>query len=423
MSRRTQSSWQAPEEAVSNTDLAWVKNSMRKKYGEGVSTELFNQDEISKVRSFHRTLPDYRPTPLHNLRALANALGVGGVYVKDESHRFGLNAFKALGGSYAVARYLAQRLNRELTELSFSVLTSSEVKKQLGEITFATTTDGNHGRGLAWTAKQLRQRAVVFMPKGSSLYRLEKIRAEGAEAWITDLNYDDAVRMTAAKAKENGWVFVQDTAWEGYEEIPTWIMQGYGTMVAEAIEQLSAYGVNKPTHVFVQAGVGALAGAVQGYLASLYGEGRPQTIVAEANKADCLYRSALAGDGKPRVVGGDLDTIMAGLACGEPNVIGWRILRDYTDMFVSCPDEIAAKGMRILGNPLGQDSKVISGESGAVTAGLLWTLVNDDKLSTARRALGLDKNSQILLFSTEGDTDPVKYRRIVWDGEVPSAAR
>jgi len=396
---------------------------MLKKYGEGTATALFNTAEIEKARNFHRTLPDYRPTPLHSLKSLAKALGVGGVYVKDESYRFGLNAFKALGGSYAVARYLAQRLNRDIAELPFPVLTSPEVKEQLGEITFATTTDGNHGRGLAWTARQLGQKAVVYMPKGSSLYRLEKIRAEGAEASITNLNYDDAVRMTAAKAAERGWVVVQDTSWEGYEEIPTWIMQGYGTMAAEVLEQMANLGVAKPTHVFVQAGVGALAGSVQAYFASLYQENRPKTIVVEANKADCFYRSALAGDGKPRAVTGDMDTIMAGLACGEPNQIGWRILRDYSDMFISCPDWVAAKGMRILGNPLGKDLKIVSGESGAVTTGLLWALTLDDGLKEAREALQLNENSHILLFNTEGDTDPAKYRSIVWDGDIPSAAR
>jgi len=403
--------------------IAWVKNSMQKKYGEGSPVNAFSSQQIEKARSFHRTLPDYHPTPLRSLPSLARALGVGGVYVKDESCRFGLNAFKALGGSYAVARYLAQRLNRDIGELPFPVLISTEAKEQLGEITFATTTDGNHGRGLAWTARLLGQRAVVYMPKGSSLYRLEKIRAEGAQAWITDLNYDDAVRMTAAKAAECGWVVVQDTSWEGYEEIPTWIMQGYGTMAVEVREQMADWGEVKLSHVFVQAGVGALAGAIQGYFAALDQDNRPKTVIVEADKADCLYRSALAGDGKPRSVKGDLDTIMAGLACGEPNLLGWRILRDYSDFFVSCPDWVAAKGMRILGNPLGQDPKIISGESGAVTAGLLWSMALDDRLREARKALGLNKESQILLLNTEGDTDPATYRRIVWDGEIPSAAR
>lgn len=403
--------------------VRWTKNSMVKPNGTGVSTELFNEKAIEKAINFHRTFPDYQPTPLRQLDRLANNLGVGGIYVKDESYRFGLNAFKALGGSYAIGRYLAKQLNKDISELPFEVLTSPEIKKQLGDITFATTTDGNHGRGIAWTARQLRQKSVVYMPKGSSDYRLERIRSEGAEAEITDMNYDDAVRMTAEKAEKYGWVVVQDTAWEGYEEIPTWIMQGYGTMSAESFEQLNNFGIDRPTHIFVQAGVGALAGSVQGYFASLFKENRPITVIVEANQADCLYKSALAADGKPRVVGGDMATVMAGLACGEPNPIGWNILRDYSDVFVSCPDWVAAKGMRVLANPLLGDPKVISGESGAVTTGLLSTIMIDESLKEAREALQLDETSRILIFNTEGNTDPFKYRSIVWDGELPSAGR
>ncbi|MCO1603938.1 diaminopropionate ammonia-lyase [Desulfosporosinus nitroreducens] len=406
-----------------NDKIKWIQNSMVKQNGTGASTELFNKMAIEKAINFHRTFPDYQPTPLRELSKLANNLGVGGIYVKDESYRFGLNAFKALGGSYAIGRYLAKRLNKDISELPFEVLTSPEVKEQLGDITFATTTDGNHGRGIAWTARQLRQKSVVYMPKGSSQYRLERIRSEGATAEITDMNYDDAVRMTAVEAEKHGWVVVQDTSWEGYEEIPSWIMQGYGTMAAESIEQLNNLGIEKPTHIFVQAGVGALAGSVQGYFASLFKEGRPETVIVEADQADCLYKSALAADGRPRVVGGDMATVMAGLACGEPNLIGWNILRDYSDVFVSCPDWVAAKGMRVLANPLLGDPKVISGESGAVTAGLLSTLMIDEGLKEAREALHLDEKSQILLFNTEGNTDPFKYRSIVWDGELPSAGR
>lgn len=403
--------------------IKWIQNSMQNKTGTGVSTELFRKNAIQKAINFHRTFPDYQPTPLRQLNRLANNWGVGGIYVKDESYRFGLNAFKALGGSYAVGRYLAKRLNKDISELPFEVLTSPEVKEQLGDITFATTTDGNHGRGIAWTARQLRQKSVVYMPKGSSQYRLERIQSEGAFAEITNLNYDDAVRMTAVEAEKHGWVVVQDTAWEGYEEIPSWIMQGYGTMSAEALEQLNSFGIEKPTHIFVQAGVGALAGSVQGYFASIFKEARPKTIIVEADQADCLYKSALAADGKPRVVGGDMATVMAGLACGEPNPIGWNILRDYSDLFVSCPDWVAAKGMRVLANPLLGDPKVISGESGAVTAGLLSAFLTGDAFKEAREALELNEKSQILLFNTEGNTDPFKYRSIVWDGELPSAGR
>ncbi|HSW35888.1 MAG TPA: diaminopropionate ammonia-lyase, partial [Candidatus Limnocylindrales bacterium] len=233
--------------------------------------------------------------------------------------------------------------------------------------------------------------------------------------YITDMNYDDTVRMTANKAVKNGWVVVQDTAWKGYEDIPAWIMQGYAVMADEAMIQLNQQGINVPTHIFMQAGVGSLAGSIQGYFTSKFGDSRPITAVVEPNKADCFYQSALAGDGRPRKVTGDLDTIMAGLACGEPNPQGWNILWDYCDMFISCPDYIAAKGMRILGNPLGVDPRVVSGESGAVTTGILYEILKNENLTELREQLKLNQDSAILVFSTEGDTDPVNYRKIVWD--------
>lgn len=258
------------------------------------------------------------------------------------------------------------------------------------------------------------------MPKGSSLTRLENIRAEGAEASITDMNYDDAVRLAAKYADEHNGVVVQDTAWEGYEEIPTWIMQGYGTMASEALEQLREMKIERPTHIFVQAGVGSLAGAVQGYFASVFGKECPTTVIVEADEAACLYKSAVAGDGKARAVGGDMPTIMAGLACGEANTIGWEVLRDYSTAFVACPDWVAANGMRILGNPMKGDGKVVSGESGAVTAGLIYSIMTREDMKDLREKLNLNENSRVLLFSTEGDTDPDKYRSIVWNGEYPS---
>lgn len=398
--------------------VKWSSNGMLSNK-EKVSINFLNQQEIQQVKAFHESFPEYSYTPLRNLKQLAKHLGVAGVYVKDESYRFGLNAFKVLGGSFAIAKYLAQRLGKDMSQLDYETLISDETRKRLGEITFATTTDGNHGRGVAWTANRLKQKSVVYMPKGSSITRLNHIKAEGADAYITELNYDDAVRLTAENAQKYGWIVVQDTAWEGYEEIPTWIMQGYGTMAAEALEQLQQQQIDKPTHIFIQAGVGSLAGAIQGYFTSVFGEDRPQTIVVESNQADCLYQSVLANDGHPHIVTGDLNTIMAGLACGEPNTISWGVLRDYSEMFVSCPDWVAARGMRMLGSPLEEDCRIISGESGAVTTGLLATIMTDKKMEEIKAILGLDKNSKILLFSTEGDTDPDKYRSIVWDGECP----
>ena len=381
--------------------------------------EFLRDKEISKVKGFHESIPQYERTPLVKLENLAKMLGVEGVYLKDESYRFGLNAFKVLGGSFAMAKYMADKLGKDISELPYEKLISDEVRNELGDITFFTATDGNHGRGVAWTANKLKQKSVVYMPKGSSLIRLNNIKAEGAKASITELNYDDAVRLATEDAAKVGGIVVQDTAWEGYEDIPAWIMQGYGTMAKEAVEQLSEYGVERPTHVFIQAGVGSLAGAVQGYMAAKFEE-CPITVVVEADKADCFYKSAEAGDGKPRFVGGDMQTIMAGLACGEPNTIGFEILKNYSEAFISAPDWVSAKGMRILGNPLVGDEKVISGESGAVTTGALVSIMQDESLAELRKALKLDKNSKVLLISTEGDTDPDKYRSIVWDGECPS---
>ena len=407
--------------------ILWTSNENTKffrKPGEaGAPVADFAREKMEAVRAFHATIPGYEPTPLHKLDKLAELLGVKAVYLKDESYRFGLNAFKVLGGSYAIAKYLAQKLNKDISELPYDVLTSDETKRALGDVTFATTTDGNHGRGVAWTARVLKQKSVVYMPKGSSKQRVEAIAAEGAKVTVRDVNYDESVRMTAEEAKEKGWVVVQDTAWKGYEDIPLWIMQGYGTMAAEAMDQMKSYGANDPSHVFIQAGVGSLAGMVQGVFRAYHTENpknSPKVVVAEANKADCFYRSAVAGDGRPHAVTGDLDTLMAGLACGEANTIAYDILRDYASAFVSCPDYVAARGMRVLGNPLKGDPYVCSGESGAVTAGLLTFIMNGGSLGALRDMLGLNKNSTVLLFSTEGDTDPGRYRSVVWDGAYPT---
>ena len=341
--------------------------------------------------------------------------------MKDESYRFGLNAFKVLGGSFAMARYIAQKLGRDVSELDYDYLTSDKLKEEFGQATFFTATDGNHGRGVAWAANKLGQKAVVYMPKGSSPIRLENILKENAEASITDVNYDECVRIAAAEAEktENG-VVVQDTAWDGYEEIPAWIMQGYGTMALEAAEQLKTAGCERPTHIFIQAGVGSLAGAVQGFFANLFPGNCPTTVVVEADEAACLYKSASAGDGKIRFVDGDMQTIMAGLACGEPNTISWEILKNNSSFFVSCPDWVAAKGMRMLAAPVKGDTPVTSGESGAVSMGLIATLMESDDYKDLRESMGLDHSSKIIMFSTEGDTDPENYRAIVWNGAHPS---
>ena len=373
-------------------------------------------DAAQRVISYQRSIPGFEQTPLRALKHLSAGLGVKGFYVKDESFRLGLNAFKALGAGYAMGKWIGDRLGIADEALTFDRLVRDEAKKRLGRITFVCATDGNHGRGVAWMARLMGQDCVVYLPKGTAPQRLASIQSCGARAEILMMNYDECVALAAQNADKYGWVLIQDTALEGYEKIPAWIMQGYLTMAQEAIEQLQGI---VPTHVFLQAGVGSMAGAASALLQEHYGDKKPLIITVEPNKANCICRTARQGS--LQTVGGDMDTIMAGLACGRPNPSAWAVLSHTADFAVSCPDWVAAYGMRLLGNPLADDPRIISGESGAVTAGLASALTQREDLAWLKKILHLDADSVILCFSTEGDTDQESYRRIVWEGQYPNA--
>ena len=392
-------------------DFDMVLNKKAAERREDISA--FSVAEAAKARRFHSTFSVYAKTPLIFLEGLAEKAGVKSIYLKDESFRFGLNAFKVLGAGYAIANEIGNRIGKDITELSAESILSQETKETIGDITFVTATDGNHGRGVAWTANQLGQKSVVYMPKGSALERLENIRKEGATADIMDMNYDEAVRLAQKMAEEKGWGVVQDTAWEGYEDIPRWIMQGYTTIGHEIMEQIP----EKPTHIFLQAGVGSMAGAMTGFFSNLYAEEKPMIVIVEPAKADCLYQTAKADDGELHIVTGDMDTIMAGLACGEPCTIGWDVLKGYADVFIRCPEYMAADGMRILAAPAKGDTAVVAGESGAAAFGAMANILLDEELEEYKKLLKLDENSCILCISTEGDTDKENYRNIVWGGK------
>lgn len=355
-----------------------------------------------RARRFHSSFPNYAPTPLTELRQAAEYLGVGKIFVKDESHRFGLNAFKVLGGGFAIGKYLAKRLNMDISDVSPAVLTDEAVREKIGDICFITATDGNHGRGVAWMAQQLKQKCVVYMPQGTASERLENIRALGADASIRDMNYDQCVRLAHEQAEKNGWILMQDTAWDGYTEIPSDIMQGYTTIADEIEQQL---GGELPTHIFLQAGVGSFAAAILGYYAAKYGKNRPKCLIIEPNAANCIFQTAKADDGRLHIVEGEMQTMMAGLACD--------IINAYADAYFSCPDRVSALGMRMLGNPIDGDPRIISGESGAVGMGALCEIMRNPKLAKLKAALELGVNSRILLISTEGATDKENYCRIV----------
>ena len=406
--------------------LEWVENPRARTIAtsDAVTTN-FPRGIFEQTRSFHRQIPGYQISPLRNLSALASMIGVGGIWVKDESVRLSLNSFKVLGGSFAIYSFIKNRLGLEGKDLSFGQLISDETRAKLGDLTFATATDGNHGRGVAWAADKLNCRAVIYVHKDTSQARIDAIAGYGADVRVVDGTYDDAVRKASVDAEANGWQVISDTSWEGYEDIPRWVMQGYSTMLSEAQEQLAGQGMVKPTHVFIQGGVGALAGATVGFYASRFGQDRPTTVVVEPATAECLLESARIGDGQPHAVGGDLQTIMAGLACGEPSPIAWGVLWDCVDAFLACPDYVAAKGMRVYATPLAGDPFVVSGESGAVTLGALMFVMEYPEFSGLKEYLDLGPDSQVLLINSEGNTDPDEFRRVVWEGadSVPAKYR
>ena len=339
----------------------WVENKLCSEEYTPVSCA-----DVLDALSFWRGAPFYAETPLVPLPGAAKALGIGGLYLKDESRRFGLGAFKVMGAGYAMARALGAR--------SWAEAANSAQRR-----TFYTATDGNHGRAVAWCARRLRQRAVVLMPKGSAEARRQAIAAEGAEVRVTEVNYDDSVRMARdlACADENG-LLLQDTTLPGYEDVPLDIMRGYSAIAAEAAERLPA----PPTHVILQAGVGGLVCTVPG----------------------------------------EIDTIMAGLACGEPCTLGLEALLSRARFFAALPDEDAADAMRALAMPEPGDESVTAGESGAAGYALLRAVMLSPELAPLRAAAGLNEHSRVLVFNTEGATDPENYARIVGNfaGHPPS---
>ena len=375
----------------------------------------YDEAHAEQVQHFHRSFPAYAQTPLTELPALAAYLGLAGISIKDESFRFGLNAFKVLGGSYAMGRFIADRLDIPALQMNYPDMISPETRRRLGDITFITATDGNHGRGVAYTAAQLGQRCIVLLPAGTVPERLQNIAALGAEASITQFCYDDTVRLAASLEAENGYVLIQDTAWEGYEEIPARIMQGYTTLAREILSQQKSM----PTHLLLQAGVGSMAAAVAACFAQAAGPAL-RIIIVEPEDADCIYQSAKAGDGLPHATEGSLHSIMAGLCCGEPCTLALKILRQTASDYVTITDDIAALGMRVLGNPLPGDPRIVSGESGASTTGFLVELMRHPAYGQLRDELGLCPDSRVLCISTEGATDLLNYRAVVWNGKYPT---
>lgn len=342
------------------------------------------------IREFHRQLPGYDPTPLLNMKELAASMGLKSVLLKDESKRFEMGAFKALGASWAMHCILQQ------TE---------------GPHTFCTATDGNHGRAVAWSARIMNQKAVVFVPEGTSESRISNIRNEGALLQVVEGNYDHTVKTAQETAERNNYILIQDTSWEGYREIPKMISDGYTTMMYEIEEQAWLQNIPGYDAVILQSGVGSWAASVAMFLYKHFGAKRPYIIVAEPSESDCLLESALAGHICP--TRGSQKTIMAGLNCGTPSLDAWLILKDLADAFISIPDHYAIEAVKRLSVPELPGQKVETCESGAAGLGALFAIMHDRALRPVKDAIQAGRQGSFLIFNTEGTTDPVMLKRII----------
>ncbi|MDH3660645.1 MAG: diaminopropionate ammonia-lyase [Alphaproteobacteria bacterium] len=369
---------------------------------------VLSQEGFRQAEAVIHHWPGYQPTPLLSLDGLASSIGVGRIWYKNEAERFGLKSFKALGGAYAIAELIMREAaeNAFAKPVSSPLLFAGRYRELASEITVASATDGNHGRSVAWGAKLFGCKAVIYIHATVSEGRKQAIEAYGAEVRRVDSNYDDSVRQCAADAAEHGWAVISDTSYPGYTEIPIDVMQGYGVMVAEAIAQLPPE--EEPSHVFVQGGVGGMAAAAAAHLAWRWGKKRPMLVVVEPENAACLMASAKAG--APATIGGDLDTVMAGLSCGEPSLLAWEVLEEAADALMTLPDHAALATMRLLAEGRGGDRPLVAGESGV--AGLAGA-IGTSQVEELRVKLALDRMSRVLVFGTEGATDPELYEKIV----------
>ena len=407
-----------------------IKLAPNKFCGSAVDTSAYNFAATKNIRRLHTALAAYNVTPLIELKNFAAAKNIRAVYVKDEAHRFGLKAFKALGGVWAIYTVISR-------ELGLSNPTLDEIfsrRAELDKLTFITTTDGNHGKGVSWAAGLFGCKSRVYMPRGTVEVRAQAIRDAGsATVEITDMTYDDCVKFTAHLAAKNHWHLIQDTSWLGYEDIPAQIMLGYSTLAYEAIRQMNFV---RPTHIFLQAGVGSMAGAIAATFAENFNHVAelqtlergdnvwslqrltrqldatsrcPRITIVEPTEVACFYETMRIGDGLIHSATGNGQTMMAGLNCATPCELAWRLLRGLAADTATISDDVAAEAMRRLASPIGDDTPIISGESGCAGFALANAALDDAEL---RRALAIDANSIIFVINTEGATDPLNYEFI-----------
>lgn len=365
---------------------------------------VLGKREFAEASAEISSWPGYQPSPLVALDGLAAMLGLDGIHYKDEGMRFGLGSFKALGGAYAGLRVLQRQLEQNLgRKVSLAEIRNGELGADVSNITLVSATDGNHGRSLAWGASKFGAPCRIYIHQDVSEGRANSIRELGAEVIRVDGDYDHSVHIARQEADQNGWFVVSDTSWDGYTQAPTDVMAGYGIMIDEIAEQMQ----DAPTHLFVQGGVGGLAASMVARLRQVYGN-NARIVVVEPELAACLFESAKAGSATTVAI--QQETLMAGLSCGEPSALAWDVLKDEVSDFLTIPETLVAPSMRLLAYPVGNDDKIVAGESAICgLAGLIAACQHAE----LKQALGLTEHSKVLLIGSEGATDPKIYKQLV----------
>lgn len=369
-----------------------------------VDRQMFGPEATAKALEMLRLHPSYRATPLRELHGFAVSAGIQSVHIKDESGRFGLGSFKSLGGAYAVVCLALEEASRVLGRVvNASELLDPDVRAVVRNLNVGCATDGNHGRSVAAGANLAGCRANIFVHEGVSPERIAAIARFGANVVEVAGNYDDAVAEAERVCHANGWIIVSDTSWPGYERIPRLVMQGYTVMVSEILAEL----VQPPTHVFLQAGVGGFAAAMAASLTLDSGAARPKFIIVEPDRAACLFASNKAD--APVKIAPVEPTVMAMLECYEPSMLAWGILSRLADVYMTVSDADAIAAMQQLVTAENGASRVVAGESGGAGLAGLLTAAADPR---SRELIGLDAHSRVLLFNTEGATDPTIYKNL-----------
>ena len=380
-------------------NIDFYDNSLHVKKNNYTHQNILSLKNFEKAKKEIISWAGYEPTKLISLDTVAQKSHVLKVYYKDESSRFGLKSFKALGGAYAVVNLLISELKKQDIEANSKDLFEKKYVHVTKNITVSCATDGNHGRSVAWGASIFGCNCEIYVHAHVSETRQKAIAKYGATVHRVDGNYDESVRVADEEAKKYGYFTISDTSYKGYTEVPKDVMQGYTVMVDEALNQME----EKPTHVFLQGGVGGMAASVVSFMHETYGKDFPIFVIVEPKNADCLLQSAK--NKKPTVVEGELETIMAGLSCGEVSLVAWEILKDTVSAFMSINDDIVPTVMKLLAS-----ENIVSGESAVAGLAGFWIASLDAEL---RKKLKLNENSKVLCFGTEGDTDELMYKKLI----------